>query len=302
MFIELVVIWCRCMVGVVDKLLARIVVDDYAGYGSRLLGAHGLSILVDVYYKGGFKRILFDTGLSHQPLLYNLEALGVKPGSIDYIVLSHSHYDHTGGLKELVKRISREVVVIAHPELFKQSFILEPELVYAGPPFSQEEIIGFGGRWILSRDPLQIVPGVYTTGEIVVSERCSFEQEPTLEAYKIVDGEVVRDNFVDEIGLVVNTRGGLVVFLGCSHPGVVSMVRKACRVTGVDRVYTIIGGFHLVGVGDDRVRETIRELEELGVERVYSGHCTGFRAEALFIHEFKGFFDKLYSGKEIVFE
>ncbi|WP_048055267.1 MBL fold metallo-hydrolase [Pyrococcus sp. NA2] len=286
-------------VGEAKKLRIYTLADDYAGYNSPFLAQHGVSFLIEV--EG--KRILFDTASYAEPILFNMKLLSISPREIDMIVLSHSHFDHTGGLLGIVKEMNKEVPIFAHPEIFKVSFSMEPEFIYAGiPPLrggTKEEIEKLGGIWILSRDPIRLAPGVFTLGEISKEEKVEFERSTTIKLYKLENGRVVEDEVSDEIGLAVNTGKGLVVIGGCSHPGIVSMVKKAMRISGIKRVYAVIGGFHLIDASDDRIRKTVEALKEIRVEKVYAGHCTGLRAEALFAKEFGEGFEKLHAGKVI---
>jgi len=94
-------------------------------------------------------------------------------------------------------------------------------------------------------------------------------------------------------------KKGLVVIGGCSHPGIVSMTRKAMNISGVNKVYAIIGGFHLIDADGQRIKNTIDAIKEMDIEKIYTGHCTGLKAEAMLLEEFKDKFNKLHSGKII---
>jgi len=115
-------------------------------------------------------------------------------------------------------------------------------------------------------------------------------------AGRVRDGRLLQDELVDGLSLALNTREGVVVVSGCSHAGIVNIVKKALTVVGVEKVRAVIGGFHLVEASDERVKNTIMALRRLGVKEVYTGHCTGFKAECAFAEEFKENFKKLYCG------
>ncbi|GAB6148719.1 MBL fold metallo-hydrolase [Stetteria hydrogenophila] len=290
-------------VGFADRVRVYVLADDYAGYNSPFLAQHGVSYLVEVWSGGGRLGILFDTGTYADPILFNMERLGVDPSSIDLVVLSHSHYDHTGGLPGILERIGRRgVPIVAHPGIFKVSLAVKPRLESVGIPLSdpRREVEEAGGRWILTRGPLVLGEGAVTTGEVPVGEREPYERSDGLTGvYRLTEEGLEPDRVDDEIALAVNTRSGVVVLSGCSHSGIVSITRKAVRVTGNDRVLAVIGGFHLVNATMERIRRTIEGLDELGVQRVYSGHCTGLQAEAEMLKHFGDRFTKIHAGMVI---
>ena len=270
-----------------------VLIEDYSGYESPFLGQHGVSFLVEL----GGKRVLFDTGQSAGPVLHNMELLGVEPSTIDYVFLSHCHYDHTGGLLGVLKAIGKRVPVIAHPTIFRRHFVTRPYLREVGVPFRREEVEELAELY-LTAEPIEIVEGLYSTGEI--ADREEFERTYP-EVYTIRDGKIVRDELLDDMSLVAKTPEGLVIISGCSHAGIVSIVKHAVRLTGEKRVRAVIGGFHLIDASDERVQRTVGEFQRLGVEEVYTGHCTGLRAEAAFLRAYGDKFHKLHSGMTVEF-
>jgi len=290
-------------IGKVDKLMIYVLAEDYAGYNSPFWAQHGISFLIEIKSGHMRRRILFDTGSYAEPILFNMKLLSIEPKTVDMIVLSHSHFDHTGGLLGLMKEINKEIPIFAHPEIFKISFALEPEFIYAGiPPLrggSKEAIEELGGIWILTREPIRLVPGVFTLGEIAEDEKVEFEKSQTLGLYTLKDGKIVPDSINDEIGLAINTEKGLVIIGGCSHPGIVSMVKKAMKISGIKKVYAVVGGFHLINANEERINNTVNALKRLGIKKVYTGHCTGLRAENMFLKKFGNNFEKLHAGKVI---
>lgn len=270
-----------------------VLVEDYSGYESPFLAQHGVSFLIE---KGG-RRILFDTGQSAEPVLHNMGLLGVEPGSIDYVFLSHCHYDHTGGLLGILKAIGKRVPIIAHPMIFRRHFVTRPYLREVGVPFGREEIESLAELY-LTADPVEIVEGVYSTGEI--REREGFERA-NIGVYTVKDGRIVEDELLDDMSLVAKTSNGPVVISGCSHAGIVGIVKHAIRLTGEKRVKAVIGGFHLIDASEERIKRTVEEFQKLGVEEVYTGHCTGLRAEAAFLQAYGRRFHKLHSGMVIDF-
>ncbi|WP_297419213.1 MBL fold metallo-hydrolase [Thermococcus sp.] len=271
-----------------------ILVEDYSGYESPYLAQHGVSFLIE---KNG-RRILFDTSQSAGPVLHNMNLRGIEPSSIDYVFLSHCHYDHTGGLLEVLKAIGKRVPVVAHPLIFRRHFVTKPYLRDVGIPFRKEEIEELAELY-LTAEPVEIVEGLYSTGEIMNRE--DFERA-SIGVYTLRNGKIVEDELPDDMSLVAETPEGLVVVSGCSHAGIVGIVKHAARLTGEKRIRAVIGGFHLIDASEERISRTVEEFEKLGVEEVYTGHCTGLRAEAAFLGAYDKRFHKLHSGMVIDFQ
>ena len=256
--------------------------ENTANYS--FLAEWGLSILVEV---DGL-RILMDTGLSFSAV-HNAHLMGIDLATIDRIVLSHGHADHTGGLREVLRRRG-EVEVIAHPDIWASKYVRrdgEKEEQYNGIPFSREELESCGARFNLVREPVRITDRVVTTGEI-----------PMLSGYEEIEnnlfvkegGMLQPDRLADDLALVIDTDFGLVVILGCAHRGVINTLRQAQNLTGKELVYAAIGGTHLFRASDERIEQTIADLKEMGIQRLGVSHCTGFRATARLAEEFEAIF------------
>jgi 7,8-dihydropterin-6-yl-methyl-4-(beta-D-ribofuranosyl)aminobenzene 5'-phosphate synthase len=264
-------------------------IEDYSGYGTSLLGQHGISFLID--HEG--TKILFDTGTDAEPLLHNMEKMHIHPGDIDCIFLSHCHYDHTGGLFDVLKAIGNRIPVIAHPTLFREHISLTPHIRSVGMRVTREMIDPYA-MLLLTRDPFEITKDVFSTGEITT--RKSFET-PTLKVYTIQDGAFTRDPLMDDMSLVISTPQGLIVVSGCSHAGIVSILHHALKITGDTVIKAVVGGLHLIDADKKKIAKTIESFRDLQVQEVYIGHCTGFQAEAAFFSEYGETFHKLYSGR-----
>jgi len=235
------------------------------------LAEWGWSILVQV----SDKTVLFDTGTS-SVAVRNADKLGIDLQSIDKIVLSHAHRDHTGGLREVLRRTG-EVDVIAHPGIWDLKYkrrSAEEKAVYNGIPFAREELEKYA-LFNLTKEPVYISESILTTGEIPITT--DFETiEPHF--YLKQKGTFQHDPFADDLALIVKTAKGLVVILGCAHRGMINTLRHARNLAGDERVYAVIGGTHLYPKNDDQIGKTIESLKEIDVQRIGVSHCTGFHA------------------------
>ncbi len=295
----------------VDSLLIYVLSEDYAGYDSLFWGQFGISFLLDLKIGGSRRRILFDAATHADPILHNMDLLKIKPKDIDVVVLSHHHFDHTGGLAGIMEAIDKgNVPVVAHPEIFKTCVMAKPYSDLEHFPYlnigfigknTRENIEKLGGRWILAKDPICLMTATMTTGQIEEEEKVDYEKGPTPALQHIKDGRLSPDYIADEISLFVNTAQGLVVITGYSHPGIVSIVNKAITTSGIKDVEAVIGGFHLIDAPDEKIDQTVEGLSNLNVRRIYSGHCTGVKAEEKLQQTFGDRFNRIYSGKIMKF-
>lgn len=239
------------------------------------VGEYGLSLFIEA----DGKRILFDTGLSFSAY-HNAQLMGIDLTKVDCIVLSHGHLDHTGGLAEMLRRTGKETEVIAHPDVFKARYSLrdgQSQEKYIGIPCSKEELENRGAIFKLSKEPVYITPHIMTTGEIpMLTEYESVEGNLHIRQ----DGQYLPDKLADDLSLVINTESGLVVIAGCGHRGIVNILNHACKLTGNDNIFAVIGGIHLFRASDERIRKTIAEFGSRGVKKLGVSHCTGFHASA----------------------
>lgn len=210
----------------------------------------GFSALVK--YRG--RNILFDTGGNAQVLASNMKTMGSDPKYVDFVVISHEHWDHAGGLSAVLRPGQKVYLLKAFPESLK------------------DRVRSAGAGLIEVTGPQEILPGIFTTGGM---------------------GKGVKEQ-----ALIIETPKGLVIVTGCSHPGIVNIVRKAKELRG-EEIYFVIGGFHLLDLDEDQVKAIIRELRALKVKKIAPCHCTGEKAIALFEKEFNPDFVKSGAGSII---
>ena len=245
-----------------------------------LLAEWGLSILIEA----DDHRILLDTG-SGFSAVYNAMALGVDLSRIDRIVFSHGHFDHTGGLIHILRMMRSHVEVIAHPDIWAPKYVRRPERegTYIGVPFAREAAEALGASFNLARDSVWINENIVTSGEIPMLT--DYEKiDPTL--YVKENEEFKPDPLWDDQAIFLKSEKGLIIILGCAHRGTINTIRYAQMLTGVEPVYAVIGGTHLISASPQRLDATITELSSLGVQRLGVSHCTGLPVSALLAQTF----------------
>lgn len=277
------------------KLKVTILVDNTVGFPMGLLAEWGLSMLLDF----GDERILFDTG-EQGNLISNAQILGCDLRQVDRLILSHGHYDHTGGLLKFLQYRGR-VPVYAHPDLFAGHYARKLNLQrdnYIGVPFCSELLESAGAEFHWHREPVELSPGLWLSGEI--PRESAFERVDS-SLVVVREEQVAQDNIPDDLSLFYVTDQGLVILLGCAHAGLVNIVEHAKRVTGEDRVRAIIGGTHLGPVAPDQQRQTIEYLRGLNLSCLAPNHCTGLGMLSKLAAEFPGVFAWASAGNTLVF-
>lgn len=256
------------------------------------LAEWGLSMLVEA----DGQKILFDTG-GGIAAVHNAELMKINLAAVDHMVLSHGHYDHTGGLLEVLRRTGRKEI-IAHPDVWARKYgsLDNSPKRYVGIPFVREALEVMGATFRLSRNPVRLSEHVMTTGEI-----------PMVTDYEIVEkylcvkegDELKQDPLDDDLAMIIDTEFGLVVILGCAHHGIVNTLKQARKVAGKELIYAAIGGTHLVHASKERLEKTAAALQEMGVQYLGVSHCTGFHASAYLAREFGDRFFQNNSGTRL---
>ncbi|MBE3588502.1 MAG: MBL fold metallo-hydrolase [Thermoanaerobacteraceae bacterium] len=248
-----------------------VLVENTVGVPTGITGEWGLALLVET----GGKKVLFDTG-TRGHVVGNAAAMGVDLRSVDALVMSHGHYDHSGGMRDFLSLRGRLPVYI-HPDFFAPHYGAMPHEHYIGVPFCRAELESLGAEFIPVREPREIAPGLWVSGE--VPRKTDFEKGDD-RLFSLVDGRKQPDPFRDDMSLYCVIPEGLVVILGCAHAGVVNIVEHARQVTGVSRVYGIIGGTHLGPVPEEQLERTINYLQGLNLQFLAANHCTGLPVTA----------------------
>ena len=252
-------------------------------------GEHGFSAFIETD-KGNY---LFDTGNGHS-IVANSLILNKDLRSIQKIFLSHGHYDHTGGLPEVLK-LKGKVDVHAHPHVFLERIAVHKENEtetkgFVGIPFKKVYLESLGANFIFNNDFGEVGKGVFLTGE--VPRKTSFEK-PDPRLFSEIDGKTAQDIFLDDQSLILDTEKGLVLILGCAHSGMINIIHHVIARTGKDKFYAILGGTHLDFLTSEQLENSTQSLKKMEIERIGVSHCTGMRA-AFSLHQEFG--DRFFYG------
>lgn len=247
--------------------------------GNKCRAEHGLSYLVEAD-----KSILFDTGASDL-FIQNAGQLNVDLNLIDTVVLSHGHDDHSGGIQFL-----NDKKLVCHPDVFIRRF-RKVDGTGLGFPLSRAET-DKKFEVHTSTEPFRLSEQIWFLGE--VPRLNDFEAKDT--SFLFEDG--TEDFTMDDTGLAIIGDEGLVVISGCAHAGICNMVDHAIKVTGVEKIQAVIGGFHLKR-NDKITKRTIEHLKKLNVQQVIPSHCTMLPALAAFLEKWR--FAQLKTGNVLKF-
>lgn len=261
-----------------DNRVKRSKIVRHGQIMSGPLAEHGFSLLITLKRGTTAHTILLDAGWSEITVPYNLQLLDIPRQDVEAIVLSHGHMDHFGGLAATLKYLEQpNLPVVCHPEVFQtERYQLAPGRRFKFPVLAREAITKAGGRLVESTAPYLLAGEMLaTTGEI--TRRTAFEHGIPNAVIKTPSGDRP-DDFIDDLGLVAVLKGkGLVVISGCAHAGIINTVLMARELTGIEKIHTIAGGFHLNGpLYAEAAAATRQELQNIHPEVLIPMHCTGW--------------------------
>ena len=237
-----------------EKLMKVKILFDKETIDKKLFTGWGVSVLVD-------GRVLFDTGEKGEWLLGNMKLMSVGLGALEAVVISHNHWDHTGGLRRLLAEKKGLKVYICSG--FNEEF--------------KNEVRKMRGRLIEADTFVEVTRDIFITGRI---------------------SGVYKNMPTPEEALVVKTRNGLTVITGCSHPGILKILGKIHEQFPQDKINFVFGGFHLIDKGRREIRFIIDKFKEMGVKKVGPSHCSGYEAQSIFKEAYGDSFISIKVGRE----
>lgn len=282
----------------IDQLKIIVITDNYcdalrpdpsAGMryrtapGQSIHAEHGLSYYVETTVSGKSCGFMFDYGLDPQGVMNNMALLGIDLARTTAFGLSHGHFDHWGGLTGILRdnrsRIAKETPLYVGEEVFAHRHSQPPgstELRDLGrldrEQIEQLRIVDV----VETLHPLEVIPGGYLTGRI---ERTVDYETDNQTLFIERNGRIEVDDFRGEQALFFKVKGkGLVVLSGCAHVGIINTVKYAQKLTATERVYGIIGGFHLINAGPKKIGQVIEAMKDIAPDHIIPTHCTGFEA------------------------
>ncbi len=254
-----------------------VLIDNYVNL-SGLKAEHGLSFLIE---KDG-KRILFDCGQSAQ-LIENSKKLGLDLEGLDFIVLSHGHYDHCGALLQIIKK-NQGIPVYGHPDIFDKKYKNNRYIGIGDRKIYKDA----GARLLLSSKPIRIMQGVYTTGEVPRTSPEDNEEG----FFKQVGSGYIKDEILDDISLILEEEEGNILLMGCAHSGILNILCKASELSEKDRFLLVSGGMHYFKRNGDYVQKMLKKIKNYNIDNIMPLHCSGVNHYHLF---------KKYFGKRLVY-
>ena len=234
-----------------------------------LINQHGLSLLIEA----DGHRILFDCGQG-DAFWHNAEKLGISLKHVDTVILSHNHYDHAAGFQDFVGYGGTCDELIVGRDFFDMKFASSDMVKFTdlSGGFSEKFLESNHVKYRFCGDCLEIYPGIYAFTSFERTH--AMEKIPERFVRLKSDGSIVPDDFHDEVCLVIDTPKGLIVIVGCAHPGIMNML-SSIELHFHKPIYALFGGTHLVEADEERIEKSILEMKQMGLTIFGMCHCSG---------------------------
>ena len=260
------------------KITATVICENCVFNQPGAIAEHGLAIFMET----DCGNYLLDTGQG-KAIVNNAMVLGLDLRTIKGIIMSHHHWDHTGGLGPVLD-LKGAVDIYTHPDFFKESYNIGGKKVrYIGVPYPRPLLEGKGATFKFSNEFREIESGMWLTGE--VPRRTDYERGDKNLVMKS-NGGYVKDDIPDDQSVVIETEKGLFIILGCCHSGIINTLSYIVEKMGRCHIYAVIGGTHLGPVSDEQKEKSIDALKAFDIERIGVSHCTGLKTASRLAGEF----------------
>ena len=273
--------------------------------GRCIHSEHGLAFYIETLSNGKADACMFDFGMDPAGVINNMDLLGVDVGNINAFGLSHGHFDHFMGAVDILKlnraRIKEGTPFYVGKEAFLNRYSLRPGSD-AATDLGQLDKVALEASGVSVQEisePMEIIPGGYISGDI---ERSTPYETPIPNLLVKKEGRLVPDDFGGEQALFFNVKGkGLVIISGCAHAGIVNTVKHIKSITGLEKVHAIMGGFHLINASQEKISNTIADIQSVNPDIIAPLHCTGFEAVTAFMEAMPDVFFLNTAGTKYIF-
>ncbi len=293
------------MVKAIEEIYIRIIVDGKVN-ARNVMGEAGFAVLVDIFYDDMSNiRLLFDAAGSTPALMHNIKVGEIDSTSIDMIVLSHGHWDHVGGLMDVLSWTGNRTPVLYHPDALALKIFTDDDGkehdVGIKKYFSPDELKN-STEVIETTEPYSIDEGIWTTGEVPRTNDFEKLTGNLTKVHTIKDRKKIPDEVEDDLSLIFQLKDGSVVILaGCCHSGIVNTMNHVTTITGSSSIVAVVGGLHLYNASKERLAKTIDYLKGYPLTTLAPCHCTGLRGQAALMYAFEDIFKEIGVGSTLKF-